>query len=431
MGIILCKDPVRNQETHEEEGGWEEEKMDLKTRSAQMIRDHRSAVRTGATRTADRITQWVKEPGTTKESGNRCLMIGAAVVLWFFCVRSSPVLTLAVTPVTLLALFLWSGMKPQEDAPAPPAQDAGSPVVAQDEFWEKNTPREWAPSVDLTKADPVTHSEDSPPDISTVRMRPDSEEDPSHEENPQVRALPDTPDTVRTPDPDEPVTGKISTYPAYETYPVTGECSAGQEEVSGPQVSGVSGHPDTGHNQAKEEITESEIPTEEDENAPTDMVELMLRLSDKGASVREIAAATRRKKSTVQDLLTKAREQRAHKEVTASVRQARSLPGTPSGDPVARVVLPGAWYGEDAHAQEVRFTRDAVVLIGERTREEAATVMEFIRQAFLGKTETTTGNWDVSLTGGVIEGSVPDFSTKFIGCWSETGTVVIGNVSLS
>lgn len=407
--------------------------MSLKERGTQALKAQCENVREGAGKSADSLTDWVKEPDSTKESAARVLWIGAAVVMWFMCVKSSPAVTLIVTPVALVGVCLWFALAEKDEPPSrddgeePPAHEAGEEPSRRDEFWEKNTPREWS----SVGPNSVTASDGSIPDAPTVRTPPKTEEAPSSNENMQVSDLPDTRTAPDIPTGDDSVTGKISTFPTCETYPVTGACPAGQEEVSGSQVSGVSGRLDTGHNQTKDDVTESEIIPEEDESTPEDMVELMLRLSDKGVSVREIALATGRKRSTVQDRLKRARAERARRELVNAAVRAEHVPTRPPGDPVPQTVLPGAWYGEDGHAQEVHFTGDAVVLSGERTREEAVSVMDFIRLAFLGKTEITTGNWSVSLEEGAISGSIPDSGAEFRGYWSETGTVVLDRVSLS
>lgn len=360
--------------------------------NSEVLRTH---VKDGAGKSANWLVAWVREPGNVKGSGVRVLWIGAAVIMWFMCVRSSPVVTLVLTPLALVGVFLWFSLKDEE---------APTPARKSDEFWEKNTPQ-----VSLDKA---TESDDE----QTVRPRPKTEETPAENENVQVSGLSD----ARTAEGDGEVTGNDVQVDHVGIFPVTQGRPEGQPEVSEPQVNRVSGHSDTGQEQATSDITHS------DEDTPEDLVALMLRLADKGASVREIAQATGLKRSTVQDRLKKAREQRNHKEMTTAAGRATHTGGTP----VPQVVLPGAWYGEDGHAQDVRFTGDAVSLSTGRSQDESVPVMEFIRLAFLGKAETTTENWSVSVDDGTIRGSVTDQQAEFRGFWSETGTVVISKVSL-
>jgi hypothetical protein len=395
-----------------EKTGGRRKKMNLKEKSSAAGRTYLERVREDAGKAVGRVSSWVGEPDSPKESGVRVLWILGACVLWVLCVRYSPLFTLAVTPAVLLVISARLGRRA-------PAAEAPVREPGDREFWDKHIPAEEPPVVAVSDED-----ERGTP---AVQFFPESGKAPQEDENPQVSESLDTWTPDGTPGSEGLVTGYDSHVDHEGIFPVTSECPEGQVDLSKPQVSGVSKPLDTSTDQATEDVTESEIGTDDDEEDSSDFADRLLKLSDNGLSVREIAQETGRKRSTVGAVLKKARERRDLMEMASAAMRARP----PEDGLTEQLVLPGSWYGEDGHAQEVRFTGDAVSISGARTREDSVSAMEFIRQAFLGKTETTTGNWMVSLNGGTISGSAPEHHAEFHGFWSESGTVVISRVSLA
>lgn len=428
--------------------------MDVKEKTSKMIETHRGAVKSGASAARNRVVAWVKEPGSTKESGVRVMWLGVLGFMWVMCLVYSPGFTLGVTLVGGFVVVLKLGVK-RDAAPARPVENPVPtpvkepdpapveeviPASVEDEFWVKHTPSE-APTVSLAKLPSLTEGDGDLGEEPTVPLRKKA---PVAIETPQVSAVRDSETPVGTPGTGEEVTDHDVNVDHVGIFPEANGASEGQIEAESVQVNDVSQPWDTPVEQATEDVTESEISTDEDEEPSEDFAGLLLKLADKGLSIREIAEATGRKRSTVGRMLKKAKERREAEEIaTTAVRaktrheelvdvahKAAKTRETPEGTPVPQVILPGAWYGEDGHAQEVKFTEDAVILGADRTQEEAVSVLDFIREAFLGKTETTTGNWSVNLDDGTISGSVPGQQVEFRGFWSETGTVVIRWVSL-
>lgn len=427
--------------------------MDLKEKSSQVAAAQKDVLKSGAAQAGNRLADWVKEPGNAKDSSIRVLWLMAGCVMWFVCVRYSPLFTLLVTPLVLLVVFVRLGAQgpapePVEKAPrktkkAPPEEVPTEAPEPADEFWVKHTPSE-AATVTLEKTPAVTPRDEADCPTPAVPLRPAQEKAPVSLEKPQVSPPWDSETAGGTPDVDEEVTDHDVNVDHVGIFPADEGDPTGQEDEVSPQVSEVSQQWDTPAEQATEDVTESEIGTDQDEEASEDFAGLLLKLSDQGMSIREIAEVTGKKRSTVGRMLKKAKDLREASEIASAAVRAKTrqeeladmvltspkVDPEPEGTPVLQVVLPGAWYGEDAHAQEVKFSSDAVVLGQGRTQEEAVSVMDFIRSAFLGKAETTTENWAVSLDDGTISGAVPNRSVDFRGFWSETGTVVVRWVSL-
>lgn len=358
--------------------------MDLKERTSEVLKE-------GSGRSVRQVTGWVKEPGNVKESGGRLLWLAAAFGLWLTCLTQHPWATLLVTPVGLVVVFAWFGLRGE---PGPARRD--DPKPPREEFWDMHTPRD-----------------DQEMATDTVPLRPRLGKEPVEDTNVQVNDLRDSETVSETAHGGQGVTGNDRHDDLVRIFPVASTPVSGQSESSLSQVRKVSPDRDSDHGQATSIVTESEV---DEGDISESFVDTIMEMDDAGHSVRKIADATGKSRSTVHRTLRKARAERNADQLAQLATQGHG-----------QVVLPGAWYGEDAHAQEVRFTDDAVV-DSSVDEAECVSVLSFIQEAFLGKAETTTENWQISLAGGVISGLIPNRQIPFQGYWSETGTVVICRV---
>lgn len=434
--------------------------MDLKERSSQVAREQVNVMKVGAERSINWVTEWVKEPGNTKESGTRFLMaVGGGLGMWIVAVRESPVVILLATPVVLAMVFFFFGWKKEAEklveGPVEEGQTQsgvpesspreGSPQQAPQEgeedpeFWTKHTPRETRP-VRLSKPSDVTLRDAEMLDTQPVQHPLESEETAIGSEKPQVSGVEGSWTPCWTPDTTNEDTVKIRNVDHVGIFTVTNEVSNTAPHEENPQFSGVSNDLDTPSEPDISGITksdESQVPDLGDEPPPK-YLETILKMHRNGSSVREISLVTSVPKSTIHHWLKKSASHQDTEEIRELARASErvpsselSTPSEPGARPLPRVVLPGGWFGEDGHVQDVRFV-DRAVRVSEDSsyRDNPEDILSFIRNAFLGKTDTTTDNWQVDLSSGTISGSLPDRNTTFSGFWSETGTVVIAGVMI-
>lgn len=405
-----------------------------------LLKEQGNIIQDGAKDTAGRVKDWVTEPDDAASVMKRTAAVLAWLVLWVMGLSTDMLTVLPLTVFGLVAVFLVNGLRMRRSAGKPSGEPVSAPEEpretvpvgggeqdspkAPDDFWTQHTPQ----VVEKTRVD--THSDGLLSEMPTVRLRPREGHGPVDLKKTQVIDVSGVRTAVRDGGSYVSDTGHkvqkdhVSTYPASE---VSGQLSGGVSGVSEPQVSGVSevsGQLGQAVEKDMTNVTEREITTEDakpvslaktsPQHTDTDLVRMSTR---EGLSVREISLRTGIPRSSVQDRLSKARREEERREILQAV--------SPPPRTVPQVVLPGAWHGEDGHAQEVRFLEGCA----EAPQDEATvSALGFIRDAFLGSAATTEKNWVVDLGSGFIRGEIPDQRVLFSGCWTETGTVVINRV---